>query len=355
MRRRLPFLLFTAALLLGTFLIGTLSHGDLSSWRILCLVLTHAGIYGLTLGLTMPWLGPRLLALPSRQGLVALVFSLVVLSAFASVAIGGMLHLIEPTRSLPFWRGFEIRAAIGSFVSCIIGAAIALYARLQSRIDQISKALGDRQQEKEHALKVASEMRLSSLESHLHPHFLFNTLASIATLIPEAPERAQRMIWSLSSLLRSAVNSTAQRLIPLEEELRLVRSYLEIQKERLGDRLCYSVKMAEAVKSVPVPAFSIQTLVENSLKHAIEPCIGGGTVHIDARSEGATLVLEVIDNGPGFPDSPLISGSGLNTLQSRLALLFGGEAQLIIDSGAQGSSVRVTVPCSSSKDLHGER
>ena len=83
--------------------------------------------------------------------------------------------------------------------------------------------------------------------------------------------------------------------------MRLVRSYLEIQKERLGDRLCYTVKMAEAVRSVPVPAFSIQTLVENSSKHAIEPCIGGGTVHIDARSEGATLVLEVIDNGPGFP------------------------------------------------------
>jgi sensor histidine kinase YesM len=355
MRRRLPFLLFTVAMLLGTSLIGILSHGDLSLWRILRLVLTHAGIYGLTLGLTMPWLGPRLLALPSRQGLVALVFSLTLLSALASFAIGALLHIIEPSRSLPFWRGFEIRAAIGSFVSCIIGAAIALYARLQYRMDQVSQALRDREQEKENALKVASEMRLSSLESHLHPHFLFNTLASIATLIPEDPGRAQQMISSLSNLLRSSINSTARRLIPLEDELRLVTSYLEIQKERLGDRLCYSVKMAEAVKSVPVPAFSIQTLVENSLKHAIEPCISGGTVHIDARSDGAALVLEVIDNGPGFPDSPLISGSGLNNLQSRLALLFGGEAQLIIDSGAQGSSVRVTVPCSPSKAIHGER
>ena len=189
----------------------------------------------------------------------------------------------------------------GRLFLVFVGAAIAIYARLQSRIDQTSQALGDREQEKEHALKVASEMRLSSLESHLHPHFLFNTLASIATLIPEAPERAQRMIWSLSSLLRSSINSTARRLIPLEDELRLVTSYLEIQKERLGGRLCYTVKMAEAVRTVPVPAFSIQTLVENSLKHAIEPCIGGGIVHIDARSEGATLVLEVIDNGPGFP------------------------------------------------------
>jgi two-component system sensor histidine kinase AlgZ len=345
MRRRLPILLLAVALLLGTFLAGAFFHGDLPLWRILRLVLIHAGIYGLVLGTIMPRLGPRLLVLPAPRGLAALVLTLVLLSAFASFAIGALLHIIEPARSLPFWRGFAIRVAIGSLVSCIVGTVIAMYARFENQMDQISQTLRTRDQEKEHALKIAREMRLSLLESHLHPHFLFNTLASIATLIPEAPDRAQKMVWSLSALFRSAINMTAHRLIPLGEEWRLMLSYLEIQKERLGDRLSYTAKMAEDVSSVPVPAFSIQTLVENSLKHAIEPRLNGGTVRIDAYRQGGKLILDVIDDGPGFPENPLLSGSGLNNLQSRLALLFGGEAQLIIDSGAQGASVRLNIPC----------
>ena len=318
MRRRLPILLLAFALLLGTFVAGTFFHGDLPLWRILRIVLIHAGIYGLVLGTIMPRLGPRLLVLPAPRGLAALVLTLVLLSAFASFA-------------------------------SIVGIVIAMYARFEKRMDQISQTLRTRDQEKEHALQIAREMRLSLLESHLHPHFLFNTLASIATLIPEAPDRAQKMVWSLSALFRSAINMTAHRLIPLEEEWRLMLSYLDIQKERLGERLSYTAKMAEDVSSLPVPAFSIQILVENSLKHAIEPRLNGGTVHIDAYKQDGKLVLDVIDDGPGFPENPLLSGSGLNNLQSRLALLFGGEAQLIIDSGPQGACVRLNIPYLPSK------
>jgi LytS/YehU family sensor histidine kinase len=317
------------------------------------LALIHAGIYGMTFGLTMPALGPRIFSLRPPRSWIVLVSTLVLFSTIASFAIGLVLVTVEPSRSLPLWRGFVVRTLMGSLVSCAVGAAIATYARFQARIGQMSRVLQKREEEKESVLKREVEIRLASLESHLHPHFLFNALASIATLVPEDPERAQRMIRSLADLLRSAIDLTAERVIPLDREMRIVGAYLQIQKERFGDRLLFGFDIDDDAKPLLLPALAIQTLVENCMKHAIEPNPHGGTVHVAAHTAQGKLVVEVIDDGPAFPNGPLICGSGLNNLQTRLNLLFGEEAELSINSEACGARVRLSIPCSVA-ETHGE-
>jgi hypothetical protein len=124
-RRRLPAFFFLSALLCGILLVWTSANGDLPAWRIRRVVLIHAAVYGMTFGLTMPSLGPRIFAVRPPRSWIILVSTLALFSTIASWAIGVVLATVEPSRSLPFWRGFAIRTLMGSLVSCTVGAAIA--------------------------------------------------------------------------------------------------------------------------------------------------------------------------------------------------------------------------------------
>src|SRR5205823_3935058 len=125
--------------------------------------------------------------------------------------------------------------------------------------------------ERERALKLATEARLSSLESRIHPHFLFNTLNSISSLIQEDPVRAERLIERMAALLRFSLDSTNAGLVPLYQEMKIVRDYLEIERARFGDRLGFEVNIPAEFDRFEVPPLAIQTLVENSVKYAVSP------------------------------------------------------------------------------------
>ena len=169
----------------------------------------------------------------------------------------------------------------------------------------------------------------ASLESRVHPHFLFNTLNSISALVREDPAEAERMIERLAALLRYSLDSELAGVVALREELRIVRDYLEIEKVRFGDRLRYRIEADEAAVSQTVPALSVQTLVENSVKYAVGALRDGAEIVVSARVEDGRLRVEVSDDGPGFePASSLKPGHGLDLLQHRLTSLFGSSASL---------------------------
>src|SRR5262249_29441511 len=150
------------------------------------------------------------------------------------------------------------------------------------------------------ARRLATEARLASLESRLQPHFLFNTLNSIAALIPQDPAGAERMTGQLASLLRSSLDTAATPLVPLEHELKIGKDYLDIEQVRFGERLTYHVQVDSEVCGLSVPRLSLQTLVENSVKYAVSPSRIGATIWIRARLDQSELRLEVEDDGPGF-------------------------------------------------------
>jgi len=226
-------------------------------------------------------------------------------------------------------------------VTMIIGVVVTLLMGLTSRLAATELSLQTQRLERERAEKLAAEAQLASLSSRVQPHFLFNTLNSISGLIHENPTQAETMIEHLSSLLRSSLDS--KEAIPVTQEVRLVTDYLEIQRARLGPRLRYDLDV-DANLSGAVPPFSLQTLVENVLKHVAGRRSEGVTLKVAARREGESLVLAVTDDGPGFDPDAMTAGHGLDVLQRRLHAIFGTRATLDFHREPHGMTVQVRVP-----------
>jgi LytS/YehU family sensor histidine kinase len=245
-------------------------------------------------------------------------------------------------RAAPFWELYRGAALI----TVVVGLSGAVQESYRRGVERANLALKDKQVENERALKLASEARLSSIESRIQPHFLFNALNSVSSLIREDPARAEELVVRLSSLLRMSLDTQQESLIPLERELQLVRSYLEIQRARFEQRLRYRIE-ADAVDAaaVLVPPFSIQTLVENSVKFAVAPRREGGEVIVAVSAGeavgGGPLIVRVTDDGPGFDAGAMTPGHGLDNLRARLLTLF-GPAGAVLD--VRGSTVTFHVP-----------
>jgi two-component system sensor histidine kinase AlgZ len=229
-------------------------------------------------------------------------------------------------------------------LSLIFGVSLYLYDNLRGELEATTLQLRNKQLEEERARKLAIAAQLSSLESRVRPHFLFNTLNSIAALVRENPEHAERMVGQLSALLRFSLAAHRHPTTLLRDEIRLVNDYLEIEQARFNGRLRFTVDVPAELSAVEVPPFALQTLVENSVKYAVAPRRTGGEIHVRARAESDNVKLEVRDDGPGFSAEAITSGHGLDTLQSRLAALFADKGLLDIQTGAQGTAVTVTLP-----------
>jgi LytS/YehU family sensor histidine kinase len=200
--------------------------------------------------------------------------------------------------------------------------------------------------EEERARKLAVEARLSSLESRIHPHFLFNTLNSISSLIQEDPKLAERLVERLAALLRFSLDSNQTSTVPLDRELKIVTDYLEIEKARFGDKLRYSIDVPAELRAIEVPPLAVQTLVENSLKHAVATRRDGAAVSICARVSAGQVEVEVLDDGPGFSVDSIKAGHGLENLQSRLAALFDERASLDFSTRDGQTAVTISLPLS---------
>ncbi len=184
-----------------------------------------------------------------------------------------------------------------------------------------------------------AKARLASLESRLRPHFLFNTLNSIAALIPEDPALAERVTVKLADLLRYSLDSAECGTVRLEQELKVMTDYLEIQQTRFGERLRYSVDVPSALLATEIPPFSLQTLVDNSVKY------GGSEIRISAREHGGKLTLTVWDSGKGFNElTAEVPGHGPSYLRKRLAALWGSKAALVYPRCESGVAAEIVVP-----------
>jgi sensor histidine kinase YesM len=212
--------------------------------------------------------------------------------------------------------------------------ALAYYTRSQERE---RKAL-----ELENRL---ADAKLQALRMQLHPHFLFNTLNAISTLVHKDPQAADEMIGNLSELLRATLDTTEQE-IPLRQELGLLERYLEIQQARFGERLRIEKEIEPAALEGRVPTLILQPLVENAIRHGIEPQPGPGVVGIRAQRNGERLELAVRDSGTGIKASAKApEGIGLANTKARLQQLYGQSARLVLNRAAKGGcSVEIELP-----------
>jgi two-component system LytT family sensor kinase len=210
--------------------------------------------------------------------------------------------------------------------------------------------------------RLLLEARLDALQRQINPHFLFNTLNSIASLVRSRPELAREMIVKLGNILRALLHDR-EAFVPLGEELAFTDDYLDIEVVRFGEKLRVVKEIAEETLDVVVPSMLLQPLIENSIKHGLEPRISGGTVTLRSRIVDGQLMLEVEDDGVGVepggpvtaPVSGLVregSGIGMQNVRERLQVLYGDEAQVeMVSRPGRGTRVRLMMPMSSSDDL----
>src|ERR1700733_7255084 len=163
-----------------------------------------------------------------------------------------------------YWPQFLGSLKLAAFLTIVAGLIIGIYSTLRERLDETTLQLRTKELERERALKLATEAQLASLESRIHPHFLFNTLNSISALIPEDPARAERLVEQMAALLRFSLDANQSGLVPLASELKIVGDYLEIERARFGNRLRYQIDVPADLNESRVPPLSLQTLVENS-------------------------------------------------------------------------------------------
>jgi hypothetical protein len=198
--------------------------------------------------------------------------------------------------------------------------------------------------EQERLRSGMAEQRLVALTSQLQPHFLFNTLQGISTLIHRDPDAADQMLGKLADLLRNVLRDRDRVLIPLGEEIEYARTYLEISKLRFGERLSYHIEIPAELERIEVPTFIFQPLVENALAHGIASRIQGGRVVIRAAREGDRLRLEVEDDGGALTLPPKGEGVGLTNTRERLRTSFGDAASFDLLASAGRTIASVVLP-----------
>jgi LytS/YehU family sensor histidine kinase len=195
------------------------------------------------------------------------------------------------------------------------------------------------------------QARLQVLQAQVEPHFLFNTLAAVDYLIETNPSRASLMQKALITYLRGALPQMRQESSTLGRELRLIRSYLDLIKMRIEDRLEVEISVPGPLESAEFPPMMLQSLVENAIKHGIEPKPEGGKVTVAARLDGEQLWVEVRDTGFGVPRGDLLNGPtsgtgvGLRNIRERLSVLYPGKRRLTLHSDdINGTVARIVVP-----------
>ncbi|MBX5494783.1 MAG: histidine kinase [Bryobacteraceae bacterium] len=196
--------------------------------------------------------------------------------------------------------------------------------------------------------RLVTQAELRALQSQIHPHFLFNALNTLYGVIPRNATGARRTVLNLADIFRYFLQ-TDRSYIALEEELKIVKAYLEIEALRLGPKLRTEINVAEEALRTPIPVLSVEPLVENAVKHGVATQAEGGFVRVEAYHEPEGLRIRVVDSGKGFTDEK--RGVGLENVRRRLRLCYGPEGRLDIQSSPEGTSVGFLVPASKSVEV----
>jgi signal transduction histidine kinase len=259
------------------------------------------------------------------------------------IAIEGELRNVVQTAV----AGYRIRSnlLLIGFVTLLLSLLIVTKAMIsRQRGTEIRVALADSEVERSRLQAKVTTAQLAIMQAQIEPHFLFNTMASVQHLIETDPAKAAQLQQNLIQYLRTAIPQMRESNTTLGREIELAHAYLGILRARMEERLKFSINLPPRLKSVEFPTMMILTLLENAIKHGLEPKPQGGEVKISAAIKDEKLVLEVVDTGIGFsPNSG--SGIGLANIRERLRLLYGKDAALMIErNDPTGTRATITIP-----------
>jgi sensor histidine kinase YesM len=282
------------------------------------------------------------------------------------------LHFFPSDR--PIWQALRVAVALisgglcgsylGSFVSGLNPATLferhsllqllilgvmfgSIITYFFSSREKIAESQAQAQEEKIKRLtseKKAAEANLKLLQAQIEPHFLFNTLSNVLSLLDTDPSKGKSMLVDFIQYLRASLSKIREEEATLGQEMEMIRAYLNIFKVRMGDRLYYKIDLPEKLKATTFPPMLIQPLVENAIKHGLEPKVDGGEIFISGEAKDGLFRLEVVDTGDGFKGEKNF-GMGLSNIRARLQTLYGNSGRLILkENEPSGLKATIEVP-----------
>ena len=304
----------------------------------------YAMLIGFPTATTLNWIGFRYTERFPRFVFVIHTAVLIVIAIAGSLSGAFVLKIAGLIHHDSWWTEVQSSLPVCLVITLVVGLSITSFETMRHRLQDATIELRTRQVEQERANKLLVEARLSLLESRIHPHFLFNTLNSISSLIPSDPKRAEDIVGKLAYLLRFSISANQNGLVPLSQELKIVRDYLEIESARFGQRLHYDISVPESLGDIKVPPLALQTLVENSVKHVVSKRSHPASINVTGTQSSHTCELVVTDDGPGFSLAEISPDHGLGNLVGRLELLYGDAAQLNVSRAADKTVVSIRIP-----------
>jgi sensor histidine kinase YesM len=308
-------------------------------WMAYKMSLVFAYSIGVAIWVIASFVMPRLEAQGSGPSLgIQIGLCFVVAAILGSYVAAFIIHFTLFPGFMGSWRSVVISGLFALLFSLLFAGfnyAIVFYRMAVERAKAAEQARAE-----------LAQAELRALRAQINPHFLFNTLNSIASLIATQPRAAEETTTRLAEVFRYALQASDRDQAPLARELEFVRSLLAIERTRFGDRLRVEESIEPGLEAASVPTLLLQPLVENAVRHGVSDRPGGGTVRIAARREGDRLVLEVADDGPGIDDSAAPSGTGfgLHSVRERLRAAGPPHALEIDSAPGRGTRVRVLLP-----------
>jgi sensor histidine kinase YesM len=288
---------------------------------------------------------------------IAALFLLGVLSGTAGEFIGSAFLIVMGLRgppgltplSVPFWQRVAatwVFTPLFALVTLSFMFIIYGFELMKTRLERAASALKEKELQAERLLKLTAEAELKALQARINPHFLFNTLNSIASLISEDPAKAEEMTEKLSALFRYTLSADRGERVRLEQELHILRSYIDIEQLRLGPRLRVSIDVDTMLQDLRIPPLLLQPIVENSIKYAVAAREEGGNIQIRGSRNGERCILQVVDDGPGFDGQTKGAGYALENIRQRLSNTSGANHRFLISRDDGKTIVQLEIPIS---------
>ena len=298
-----------------------------------------AGAIGLS-----QWVGCR--GLVARAIYFAVLPTLGVIAGFQAWLVFFHLEVVRDTqkftiavRSAADTQHFFDTSWVASMAttSMIISLMVAAIFSWRERAARAEADEARRRMRLERIERQAAAAELRALQAQIEPHFLFNTLANVVSLVDSEPAQAKHMLERFIRFLRASLAATREPRTTLGAEGELIAAYLDVLRVRMHERLRYRIDIAPEIAGFALPPMLVQPLVENAIRHGLEPKVEGGEVVVSARREGAGVTIEVADSGVGFAPTTM-GGTGLGNIRDRLRVLYGEAASLTIGERAQGGT-----------------
>ena len=320
-------------------------QGDGVERPILVISVLFANVVGLTAMVCSVWLFPRL---RGRSGMLR--FPLLVLALLSGAVLGSLAVL----SAYPLFVFREPRLAVAvlalnSVLALVVGGVVLGYEEMRLRLQDTLREMREVRLVEARLREEAARAELAALQARINPHFFFNTLNTISSLLEEDARTAEELLETFADLFRYVFDAADAAPVPLRDEIAFTKGYLRIEHVRFGDRLRIAWDVEPDSLAVRIPGLVLQPLVENAVGHGLAPRARGGRIDVSTSLDGGVLRIDVVDDGVGLSgdeDGLILDGHGLGNIARRLQTSYGPRASLSLSAGpgGAGARARLTLP-----------